>query len=136
MHLLTTAHAVQSGLLTLDCDKPPLRGAAILNTPGFARGLLSRHVSARLWGRGCTDDEIAIVLGHKISDAPREQVSQAMAGQTAISVGATLFGLGADSASVANAGYEVLIASRFSRTHESETDRLGLELTARRALAL
>lgn len=82
-----------------------------------------------------TDDEIAIVLGHEIAHALREhsraQVSQAMAAQTVIGVGATLFGMGEGSASLANAGYEALIASRFSRNDESEADRIGLELTAR-----
>ena len=82
-----------------------------------------------------SDDEIAIVLGHEIAHAlrehSREQVSQAMAAQTVIGVGAALFGLGQGSAGVANAGYEALIATRFSRTDESEADRIGLELTAR-----
>jgi len=82
-----------------------------------------------------TDDEIAIVLGHEISHAlrehSREQVSQAIAAQTAIGIGAALFGLGEGSASVANVGYEALIATRFSRDDETEADRIGLELTAR-----
>jgi predicted Zn-dependent protease len=82
-----------------------------------------------------TDDEIAIILGHEISHAlrehSREQVSQAMAAQAAIGVGAMLFGLGEGVASVANAGYDALIATRFSRNDESEADRIGLELTAR-----
>ena len=39
--------------------------------------------------------------------------------------------MGEGSASVANAGYEALIATRFSRTDENEADRIGLELTAR-----
>ena len=82
-----------------------------------------------------TDDEIAIVLGHEIAHAlrehSREQVSQAMAAQTAIGIGAALFGLGETTASLANAGYETLIATRFSRNDESEADRIGLELTAR-----
>lgn len=82
-----------------------------------------------------TDDEIAIVMGHEISHAlrehSREQVSQAIAAQTAIGVGAALFGLGQGSADLANVGYEALIATRFSRTDENEADRIGLELTAR-----
>jgi len=82
-----------------------------------------------------TDDEIAIVLGHEIAHAlrehSREQMSQAMAAQTAIGIGAALFGLGEGSAGVANAGYEALVATRFSRDDESEADRIGLELTAR-----
>lgn len=84
---------------------------------------------------GLTDDEIAVVMGHEISHAlrehSREQVSQAMAAQTAIGVGAALFGLGQGSADLANVGYEALIATRFSRTDENEADRIGLELTAR-----
>ncbi len=82
-----------------------------------------------------SDAEIAIVLGHEIAHALREhsraQVSQAIAAQTAIGVGAALFGLGEGSASLANAGYEALIATRFSRNDENEADRIGLELTAR-----
>jgi predicted Zn-dependent protease len=82
-----------------------------------------------------TDDEIAVVMGHEIAHAlrehSREQVSQAMAAQTAIGVGAALLGLGEGSAQLANAGYEALIATRFSRTDEREADRIGLELAAR-----
>jgi len=82
-----------------------------------------------------SDDEIAIVLGHEIAHALREhsraQVSQAIAAQTTIGLGAALLGLGEGSASVANAGYEALIATRFSRGDETEADRIGLELTAR-----
>ena len=82
-----------------------------------------------------TDDEIAIVLGHEIAHAlrehSREQVSQAMAAQTAIGIGAALFGMGEGVAGLANAGYDALIATRFSRNDESEADRIGLELSAR-----
>jgi predicted Zn-dependent protease len=74
-------------------------------------------------------------MGHEISHAlrehSREQVPQAIAAQTAIGIGAALFGLGESSADLANAGYEALIATRFSRTDEAEADRIGLELTAR-----
>jgi len=82
-----------------------------------------------------SDDEIAVVMGHEISHAlrehSREQVSQAVAAQTAIGIGAALFGLGQGSADLANTGYEALIATRFSQNDESEADRIGLELTAR-----
>jgi predicted Zn-dependent protease len=82
-----------------------------------------------------TDDEIAVVLGHEIAHAlrehSREQVSQAIAAQTAIGIGTALLGLGDGSAGLANAGYEALIATRFSRNDETEADRIGLELTAR-----
>jgi predicted Zn-dependent protease len=81
------------------------------------------------------DDEIAIVMGHEIAHAlrehSREQVSQAVAAQSAIGIGAALLGLGQGSAELANTAYSSLIATRFSRTDESEADRIGLELSAR-----
>jgi predicted Zn-dependent protease len=82
-----------------------------------------------------TDDEIAIVMGHEVSHAlrehSREQVSQAIAAQTAIGVGAALLGLGGGTSDLANTAYEALVATKFSRVDESEADRIGLELTAR-----
>jgi predicted Zn-dependent protease len=82
-----------------------------------------------------SDDEIAVVMGHEVAHAlrehSREQVSQAMAAQTAIGIGAALLGLGQSSADLANVVYDTLIATRFSRADESEADRIGLELSAR-----
>jgi len=82
-----------------------------------------------------SDDEIAVVMGHEIAHAlrehSREQVSQAMAAQATIGIGASLLGLGDLTANLANTAYEALIATRFSRSDESEADRIGLELSAR-----
>ncbi|MEX0941389.1 MAG: M48 family metallopeptidase [Pseudomonadales bacterium] len=82
-----------------------------------------------------TNNEIAIVLGHEIAHAlrehSREQVSNAMAAQTAIGIGAAVFGVGEGATNLAGAGYQALVATRFSRDHETEADRMGLELTAR-----
>ena len=82
-----------------------------------------------------TDEEIAVVMGHEIAHAlrehSREQVSQAIAAQTAMGVGAAALGLSQGAATLANVGYEALIATHFSRTDEAEADRIGLELTAR-----
>lgn len=82
-----------------------------------------------------SDDEIAVVMGHEIAHAlrehSREQVSQAIAAQTAIGVGAALLGFGDGAASIASTAYDALIATRFSRSDESESDRIGLELAAR-----
>ena len=82
-----------------------------------------------------SDDEIAIVMGHEIAHAlrehSREQVSQAMAAQTAINVGTALLGLGQTAAAISGSVYQSLIATKFSRTDESEADDIGLELTAR-----
>jgi predicted Zn-dependent protease len=93
----------------------------------FYSGLITKlHLS---------DDEIAIVMGHEISHAlrehSREQISQAVAAQTAIDIGTALLGLGGGASDVANFGYKNFIATKFSRTDESEADRMGLELAAR-----
>jgi predicted Zn-dependent protease len=82
-----------------------------------------------------SDDEIAIVMGHEISHAlrehSREQVSQAIAARTAIDIGTALLGLGGGSADLVTVGYKNFIETKFSRTDESEADRIGLELAAR-----
>jgi predicted Zn-dependent protease len=82
-----------------------------------------------------SDDEIAVVMGHEIAHAlrehSREHMSQAMAAQTTIGLGAALLGLGQGSAELAGAGYETFIATKFSRNDETEADRMGLELAAR-----
>src|SRR5688572_27408868 len=82
-----------------------------------------------------SDAEIAIVMGHEIAHAlrehSREQYSQALAAQTAIGIGAVLFGVGQNTANLAATGYQALVATRFSRTDENEADQIGLELTAR-----
>ena len=82
-----------------------------------------------------SDDELAVVIGHEMSHAlrehSREQVSQAIAAQSAIGIGAALLGLGQGAADIGNVGYQALIATQFSRTDENEADRMGLELMAR-----
>lgn len=82
-----------------------------------------------------SDEEIAIVMGHEIAHAlrehSREQVSQAIAAQTAIGIGTALLGLGQTSADISGTVYQALVATQFSRTDESEADDIGLELTAR-----
>ena len=82
-----------------------------------------------------TDSEIAIVMGHEIAHAlrehSREQVSQAIAAQAGLGVGAAILGVGSAGADLANQGYQALVATQFSRTDETEADRIGLELAAR-----
>ena len=82
-----------------------------------------------------SDAEIAIVMGHEVAHAlrehSREQMSQALLAQTTIGAGAALLGLSQGSVDLASAGYQALIATRFSRNDEAEADRIGLELTAR-----
>jgi predicted Zn-dependent protease len=82
-----------------------------------------------------TDAELANVLGHEIAHAlrehAREQMSQAIVAEGAIGVGAAVLGLGEGSTGAASAGYQALLATRFSRNDESEADSIGLELAAR-----
>ena len=82
-----------------------------------------------------SDDEIAIVMGHEIAHAlrehSREQVSQAIAADTAINIGAAVFGLKTNTAQLTGAAYQALVATKFSRTDETEADQIGLELSAR-----
>ncbi|MBX3661150.1 MAG: M48 family metallopeptidase [Burkholderiales bacterium] len=82
-----------------------------------------------------SDDEIAVIMGHEIAHAlrehSREQVSQAVAADAAIGIGAALLGLGDGAANLTGAAYQALVATRFSRNHETEADRIGLELSAR-----
>jgi predicted Zn-dependent protease len=82
-----------------------------------------------------SDDEIAIVMGHEIAHAlrehSREQVSQAIAADTALNVGAAVFGLSQNTTTLTATAYQALVATKFSRTDESEADQIGLELSAR-----
>lgn len=82
-----------------------------------------------------SDDEIAIVMGHEVAHAlrehSREQMSQAVAAEAAIGLGTAILGVPEGAANVAGAGYQALIATRFSREDEAEADRIGMELTAR-----
>lgn len=81
-----------------------------------------------------SDAEIAIVMGHEVAHAlrehAREQMSQALVAQTTIGAGASLMGLSQGSVDLASAGYQALIATRFSRNDEAEADRIGLAARA------
>ena len=82
-----------------------------------------------------SDAELAVILGHEIAHAlrehVREQMSQALVAEGVIGAGAAIFGLGTTSTKAASVGYQVLLATKFSRTDESEADQIGLELAAR-----
>ncbi|MDH3275792.1 MAG: M48 family metallopeptidase [Gammaproteobacteria bacterium] len=82
-----------------------------------------------------SDAELAVILGHEIAHAlrehVREQMSQALVAEGVIGAGAAIFGLGTTSTKAANVGYQVLLATKFSRTDETEADQIGLELAAR-----
>lgn len=82
-----------------------------------------------------TDDEIAAVMGHEIAHALREHArerasEQAIAGLV-ISGGATVLGAGKATTDMAGLAYQVTLGLPNSRLHESEADRMGVELAAR-----
>lgn len=82
-----------------------------------------------------TDDELAAVMGHEIAHALREHArerasEQAIAGSV-ISVGAAVLGIGDLGQKGAEYAYMGLLGLPNSRRHETEADRLGVELAAR-----
>jgi predicted Zn-dependent protease len=82
-----------------------------------------------------TDDELAAVMGHEISHAlrehARERASEQMVAGGLISVGSALFGLGDLGQKGAEFAYMGLLGLPNSRRHETEADRIGVELAAR-----
>lgn len=78
------------------------------------------------------DDEIAFILAHEIAHALREHVreqqSQELVKNGLISV-ASMFGVDNTILGVANVAANVGISLPFSRSHESESDEIGLELS-------
>jgi len=82
-----------------------------------------------------TDDELAAVMGHEIAHAlrehGRERASEQMAQQIGVSVLSTALGLGDLGAQLTQTVLDVTLALPHSRTHETEADRIGVELAAR-----
>ena len=82
-----------------------------------------------------TDDEIAAVMGHEISHAlrehARERISSQMGTQMAVGIAGALFGIGDMGQGIANTVADVTFNLPNSRTHETEADRMGVELAAR-----
>ncbi len=82
-----------------------------------------------------TDDELAAVMGHEIAHAlrehSREQISQQMGTQAAVGIAGALFGIGDLGQGIGNMVADVTLNKPKSRTHETEADRIGVELAAR-----
>ncbi|MEE8254586.1 MAG: M48 family metallopeptidase [Nitrosomonadaceae bacterium] len=82
-----------------------------------------------------SDDELAAVMGHEIAHAlrehGRERMSEQIAEQAIVGVGAAALGLSEESANLASMVANVTFGLPHSRTHETEADLLGLELMAR-----
>src|SRR5688572_33266658 len=82
-----------------------------------------------------TDDEIAAVMGHEIAHALREhaseRISRQMGTQTAVGLVGAIFGIGQLGQGIANTVADVTLNLPNSRLHETESDRIGVELAAR-----
>lgn len=82
-----------------------------------------------------TDDELAAILGHETAHAlrehAREQMSQQALTQTGLAIGGALLGLGDTAQQLASIATQVGITLPHSREHETEADRIGVELAAR-----
>jgi predicted Zn-dependent protease len=82
-----------------------------------------------------TDDEIAAVMGHEIAHAlrehGRERASQAMAQGIALSVIGALAGISPSGMDLTQVVLNVTLNLPNSRAHETEADRIGVELAAR-----
>lgn len=82
-----------------------------------------------------TDDELAAVIGHEIAHAlrehARERASQQMIAGSLISVGSSILGAGPLAQQGAQYAYMGLLGLPNSRQHETEADRIGVELAAR-----
>jgi predicted Zn-dependent protease len=86
-----------------------------------------------------TDDELAAVMGHEIAHALREHGRERASQQAAAGAGATILGTAADiflgtgglGTAAAGAGAQYGFLLPYSRLHETEADRMGVELAAR-----
>ncbi len=82
-----------------------------------------------------TDDEIAAVMGHEIAHALREHSRERISQQLATSLGLNLLasGLGLSQGQTELAGLvtDVTFSLPYGRQHETESDRIGVELAAR-----
>ena len=82
-----------------------------------------------------TDAEIAAVMGHEIAHAlrehARERISRQMGTQMAVGIAGALFGIGELGQNLGNMVANVTLNLPNSRLHETEADRIGVELAAR-----
>lgn len=82
-----------------------------------------------------TDDELAAVMGHEIAHALREhaweRASQQANANAALTIGSILLGVGQLGMDMASMAYQATFELPNSREHETEADRIGVELAAR-----
>ena len=84
---------------------------------------------------GLSDDEIAAVVGHEIAHAlrehARERASEQLGAQMVISGASILLGAGQAGADLGGVFYKAFFGLPNSRLHETEADRIGVEVAAR-----
>lgn len=82
-----------------------------------------------------SDDELAAVMGHEIAHAlrehARERASEQMVTGGLISIGSSILGVGDLGKQGAQYAYMLTLGLPNSRMHETEADRIGVELAAR-----
>ncbi|MNX87712.1 TPR repeat-containing protein YfgC precursor [compost metagenome] len=81
-----------------------------------------------------SDDELAAVLGHEISHALREHARERVSQQMATNLGLSVLAIATGSSAASDLGEQftsVMFTLPNSRTHETEADRMGVELAAR-----
>lgn len=82
-----------------------------------------------------TDDEIAAIMGHEIAHALREHARERASEQATtglvIGVGAAILGAGQVGSDLTQMAYHSVFGLKHSRQHETEADRIGVELAAR-----
>mgnify|MGYP003666898302 CR=1 FL=1 len=82
-----------------------------------------------------SDDEIAAVMGHEIAHAlrehARERVSRSMATGIGVSLAGAVLGAGQTGTNLMGQVARVTFELPHSRLHETESDRIGVELAAR-----
>lgn len=81
------------------------------------------------------DDELAAIMGHEIAHSlrehARERVSQDMATQAGVGIVSAVLGLGELGQALASQAANIGLTLPHSRGHETEADRIGVELAAR-----
>lgn len=82
-----------------------------------------------------SDDEIAAIMGHEIAHAlrehARERVSRSMATGIGVSIASAVLGIGEVGNDLMGQVAKVTFELPNSRLHETEADRIGVELAAR-----